>query len=466
MSIHEIRILPPLAVSRLGSSPEPLANYDVLVDPDDPLGFRRIVPAPTLLVDRATGEITGVETPVEVRFKDGNGAIHPVAPFLEVWARTSEDELEPLTVALLAAEGLTPADLSWTVRVGNIKAYRRTGDDKDRIYAQAGPFSEHAVKPLLGRAANFKLDKTLPLGEVQYLKPTASFPEIRLRFTPAHGKVYGPAVDSNIPVGQDVYDAQKGHWKGYFDPAGDPTLTNPASIYAGKADKDGNWVSFGYLDDECDGFVEVQLKRAAGALVAFARIGAGPPAFAPDSFPVRTVADELEQALLGPRDTAPSVPSSEAEEIVRRAAETVRLMNTAVMNGNVVGGQIDVASTMVRQDTGDFGRRFEPIMAPSLVDNLAVLSLHQSVFTALRSGTAPWFPDLLRRHDGIGDLSSVGRRKMPALMRGADGRYMALTQRQQDTVRRAASRNMFEVESQPGLAEKAEKAKKDEGDHE
>jgi hypothetical protein len=29
MSIHEIRILPPLAIARLGSSPEPLANYDV-----------------------------------------------------------------------------------------------------------------------------------------------------------------------------------------------------------------------------------------------------------------------------------------------------------------------------------------------------------------------------------------------------------------------------------------------------
>jgi len=461
MSIHEIRILPPLAIARLGSSPEPLANYDLAVSPDDPLGFRRIVPAPTLAVDRASGEITGSAAPAEVRFKDAAGRIHPVAPFLEVWARTSEDVLEPLTIDLLQAAGLSPADVAWTVHVGNIKAFRRTGDGNDRIDAQAGPFSDHAAQPLLGQCANFKPGKTLPLGTAQYLKPTAAFPEIRLRFTPAAGYVYGPEVDKNIRPGRDVYDAHKGHWKGYFDPGGDPTLTTPAEIYAGKADKDGNWVSLGYLDDECDGVVEVRLTVGGRELTAFARIGAGPPAFAPDSFPVRTVADELEQALHGPRVAAQNLPSEEAEEIVSRAFETVRLMNTAVMNGNVVNDQIDVASTMVRQDTGDFGRRFEPIMAPSLVDNVTLLNLHQSVFTSLRSGTAPWFPDLLRRHDEIGDLSTVGRRKMPALMRGADGRYMALTRRQVDTVSKTATRHLFADDDSTAAT-----AKKDEGDHE
>jgi hypothetical protein len=458
MSIHEIRILPPLAVARLGSSPVPLANYDVVVDPRDPLGYRRIVPAPTFVVDRASGEITSAETPAEIRFKDANGYIHPVAPFLEVWARTSADVLEPLTTDLLAAAGLSPADVSWTVRVGNVKAYRRTGEDGDRIEAAAGPFSDHAVQPLLGHAGNFKPGKTLPLGTVQYLKPTPGFPGIRLRFTPAEGKVYGPDPDDPNTV-DDVYDAApgRGTWKGYIEASSGPLLTTPAQIFAGQAVGEDGWESFGYLDDECDGLVEVRLTVGGRPLSGFARIGAGPPAFAPDSFPVRTVADELEQALLGPRVAAHDVPSAEAEEIVRRAFETVRLMNTAVMNGNVVDGQIDVASTMVRQDTGDFGRRFEPIMAPSLVDNLTVLNLHQSVFTALRSGTAPWFPDLLRRHDQIGDLSSVGRRKMPALMRGADGRYMALTRRQVDTVRKTATRNLFEADAD---------GKKGEGDDE
>lgn len=442
MSISEIRILPPLAIARLGSSPEPLDNYDLHIDPEDPLGFRRLVPTETLRVDRETGEVTGTIVPGEVRFKDGDGRIHPVAPFLEVWAVSGDGVLEPLTLELLSGEGAAAADISWHVRVGNIKAYRRTGDPHDRIEAEAGPFSDHGVQELLGRCDNFKPDRVLPLGSVQYLKPTEHFPEVRLRFTPAVGAVYGPEVDDNVPEGHDIYDATKGRWKGYAD-HGEPIETIPGAIYAGDEDKDGNWVSRGYLDDECDGVVEVRLTLEGRTLSAFARIGAGPPAFAPDSFPPRTVADELEQALLGPVVTAADLPSDEAEEIVRRAFETVRLMHTAVMNGNVYDGQIDVTSTMVRQDTGDTGRLFEPIMAPSLVDTLAVQNLHQNVFTALRSGMAPWFADVLRRYDEIGDLSSVGRRKMPALMRGADGRYMTLTRRQVDTVQKTATRRLF-----------------------
>jgi hypothetical protein len=50
---------------------------------------------------------------------------------------------------------------------------------------------------------------------------------------------------------------------------------------------------------------------------------------------------------------------------------------------------------------------------------------------------------VLRRYDEIGDLSTTGRRKMPALMRGADGRYMALTRRQTDSVQKTATRRMF-----------------------
>jgi hypothetical protein len=44
----------------------------------------------------------------------------------------------------------------------------------------------------------------------------------------------------------------------------------------------------------------------------------------------------------------------------------------------------------------------------------------------------------------VGDLSNKGRRKMPALMRGADGRALALTRRQVDVIRKAARKAQFQ----------------------
>ena len=48
-------------------------------------------------------------------------------------------------------------------------------------------------------------------------------------------------------------------------------------------------------------------------------------------------------------------------------------------------------------------------------------------------------PTRCATYDEIGDLSDAGRRKMPAMMRGADGRHLTLTRRQVDQVRRRSS---------------------------
>ena len=189
--------------------------------------------------------------------------------------------------------------------------------------------------------------------------------------------------------------------------------------------------------------VSVELKVGQKTLSAFARVGAGPPTFAPDGLPIRTVADELEQALLGPVVDPSEATLEKVEEILRRGLETVRLMNTAVMNGNTINGRVAVASMMPSQDSNDTSRLFAPIMAPTLVDNLALVALHQGIFAALRSGSRPWFLDVLRLPEEIGDLSDKGRRKMPAMMRGADGRYLTLTRRQIDMIRKAAEQGPF-----------------------
>lgn len=442
----ELRILPPFAIARLGSSPDPMDNYELVIT--DPIGTREIKSAATLVVDPNTGDVRHKSPPFEVRFRDDKDRIRPIAPFLEVWIRFEGDsKLVPLTTDLLSGMGLKPGDVKWKVHVANIKAYRRTGDQNDRIEAETEVFDDHVVRNLAGRCNNFLDGKTLPLGSVQYLKPSAEFPEIRLRFTPAAGKVYGPPpdqgeIDKNIA--DAVYDPAKGTWKGYHDPVNVKTEnplkirrnTNPAQIYAGQLDANDDQISYGYLDDECDGFVDVGLEVDGSLLTAYARIAAGPPTFAPDSMPVRTVADELEQAMFGPEMDGP-VTQQEIEdvrEIVRRALETVRLMNTAQMNK--ASSQRGVG--MARMDLLDVNRALEPIADPAVADSLAIQSRHERVLLALESGSLAWFARVLRNYDEVGDLSNEGRRKMPALMRGADSRHLALTRRQVSKVRATA----------------------------
>ena len=468
MTILGLSILPPLAIGRLGSSPEPLENYELAV-PGDGLDYRRIEPAETLYVDPATGAIAHAATPDFIRFRDGD-RIRPVAPFLEVFAHMADGALRPLTLDLLRDNGLDETRVRWTVEVGNIKAFRRTGDTRDKALACVS-VSDHASHALEATAGNFIKGKVLPLGHVRYIRPTHAFPGIRLRFTPAPGLVYGASDHRNeigalgekvsrpdpIVAGRIIYDANSPgqKWLGWSD-TGDPATTNPGAIYAGYDDPEKGWSGWGYLDDECDGIVTATLTLADGhTLSAFARIGAGPPDFAPDGLPVRTVHDELLQALLG-REVAPAdIAPAEAEDTVRRAAETVRLMNTTVMNGNTVGGRQAAASMMPAQDANDTHRMFAPVMASGIVDNRAVLGLHQAVLAALRSGSAPWFVDLLRRPEEIGDLSDAGRRKMPALMRGADARYLTLTRRQIDMIGKVANAGPFAPAASgpgPGIA--------------
>jgi hypothetical protein len=460
MPILELRILPPLAIGRLGAAAEPLEAFELETDPRRPLDYRRIVPRPSFEIDAASGRIVREYVPDRIRFKDDDKKIRPVAPFLEVFARTSEapDTLQPLTVALLEQEGLGIDSLHWDVELGNIKLFRRTGHAHDQIHASLRGLKDHARHPMVGHCQHFLPGKTLPLGHVQFIAPCVKFPEIRLRYTPAAGLVYGsrmvrakldknnqvclekdPIIDCEERV---LYNPEKG-WLNYCEDTG-PALTNPAGIYAGYLNTDQNQVSWGYLDDECDGTVQVVLALKDGSqLSARATIGAGPPAFAPDTLPVRVISDEMEQLLFGPDIDDGEVSLDDATALVLRALETVRLMNTAVMNGNPVNGRLDVASTMVRQNSADFDRYYEPIAAASLVDNLALRALHERVFSALSAGGAPWFAQVLRQPEEIGDLSATALRKMPALMRGADGRSLTLTRRHISMVVKAAQNAMF-----------------------
>jgi hypothetical protein len=427
-NLLEIRLLPPMAIGRLGASDDPMDNYDVIVPDARRLGWREVKPALTLHVDLVSGEISGKSIPNKLSFKDAKGFIRPLSPFLEVWARFQEQpELVPLTLYHLTERNLKPSDIRWSVHVANHKAFRRTANAADKIECRIPEIKDHQRHPLLGQCENFIKGATIPFGFVQYIQPTDAFPEIRFRFTPASGFVYAPEGSEPKSFHAEVY-RKDGPWAGWPDPGG-PQSTMPGGIYYGG----DTGKSRGFLDDACDGIIDVELATNGTKLSSYARVMAGPPAFAPDSFPIRRIFDELEMAMNGPQSDGGT--NQDVQDIVRRAFESIRLMNTTVMNGNQVIGH---GSNMTSQDSNDVNRYFAPIMAPGTVDNLAVQAIHEYVFAALESEVPPWFAQTFRRFNEIGDLTDTGRRRMPAMMRGADGRYLALTRRQLDIIRMAS----------------------------
>jgi len=454
MTLRSLKILPPFAIGRLGSASQPLDNYSIDDNPDQPLGFRRIRGEPTLIVDEASGAIREQRTPEHVSFKEGDAHIRPVAPFLEVFAVTDAgDSLVPLDLGLLRRLDPAPLKIEWRVSVANRKVARRTGDEQDAVHADTGWFSDHGSHSLKGHSEHFVAGTCIDFGHVRFIAPNDAFPGIRLRFTPARGLIYGPAGDPLIPPERAVYDAAKGKWLGFSD-ADAENQTVPPSLYAIKPPAP-SWlhhnkaISRGYLDDTCDGFVEVRLTRDGDQpLIARARICAGPPALVPDSLFVRSLADDLEQVIHGPTldpDEPYAVTRDRATDIVRRAYETVRFMNVTVMNGNNIKGRSALLlDSMPEEEAADTQRAIRPIMSAQAVDTLAILALHEHVYAALRGGAAPWFKDLLRQPDEVADFTDRGRRKMPALMCGADNNYLALTHRQIDTIRKAADQGLFQ----------------------
>ena len=497
MKIKALRILPPIAIGRLGSASEPLVNYEIEEDPQHPLDFHRIKGATTFVVDPGTGEIVDAITPETVSFKevskaDGSEHIRPVAPFLEIWALVDRDQWVPLTVDLLQGNGLTPADVKWQVSVANRKVARRTANKDDEVSAKTPLFSTHEARRLEGHCRNFVSgDASIYFGRVQFIKPTAAHPEIRMRFTPAPGDIYGPKLTPDEvreiygknpqppvwipPPERAVYDWKKG-WLGFenFKPVkprkarkpsdltkqGEPGATGaelerlqaretlPPSLYSIVPPgpcwlHDNVAVSRGYFDDTCDGIVEVKLKLKSGKrLEAAARICSGPPAVVPDTVFLRTLRDDLEQVIYGPW-----VPTGEKEEqtreralnIIRRAFDAVRFLNVAVMNGNPVNGRRPLDfDTMPAEEAFDVQRMMRPVVPERTADTLMIMGLHQQVYAALQGGAAPWFGHILRLPTEVGDYTDHGRRKMPAMMCGADGGYLALTYRQINAILRCA----------------------------
>ncbi|MCK9879026.1 hypothetical protein MXD59_25260 [Frankia sp. Ag45/Mut15] len=456
--IDRLWLYPPLAYGRLGPSPTPCDNYRW--GPNDlssrGTGRTTVQPAETLEVAE-DGTVT-VRRPAAVTFKDAAG-FRPVCPFFELhgaWTVDGVAQEGPITVEVLAAAGLALADVRWEVEVANLKAHHYTQVDDDRIVATVSIAGDDTGRrPLEGRspagaaAPLVPADSRVPLGSVQLTSPDAALPELRLRFTPAVGAVYGPTdlpartTEYVLPADRLVLNPRSS-WVG-FALSGDDPRTNPRELFAGAEGNSG----LGLVDDVCDGTVRVVLPagpdRPAG-LSATARIVVGPPDFAPDQRPFTSAADGLTDRVrradvLDPAYVADTDRTTlEVRDLFERVLETVSTVNVDAQNDRARFENQVIARGRGEPIEAARDRAFppaEPLTEHPFPLTDAARARHRR-FLALEV-----LEDLLRERPDL--LPTVVRepatseryydRRMPALMRGSDGHPMHLTRRQYDLLR-------------------------------
>ena len=345
-------------------------NYDATVDPERPLGYRHLRPAETLEVDEATGEIARSFVPARVTFTE-NGLVRPVAPFLEVWALTDDDVLEPLTAGpaggrpgldrrrALAGRGRQPQGLP---PHGPATRTRSTAD--------TGDVADHDGTRWPAAAANFWPGKSIPFGSVRFIRPTDAASRDPAALHPRPGLCLRREPDAarrraagrpECPRHRLRREPEPGHagWatRDSTRPGRSPC---PAEIYAGRRTARTGQPRLPRRRLRRPG-PRRWLTVGGRTLTAFARIGVGTTRrtrrTACRSAPSPT---SWSRRCSGPTVTGRRGTLEQAEEIVRRAFETVRLMNTAAMNSRRHG----------RSRRGDRAAA-EPIMARSLVDTVA-----------------------------------------------------------------------------------------------
>ncbi|WP_327733609.1 hypothetical protein OG749_06770 [Streptomyces nojiriensis] len=459
--IDRIWLYPPLAIARLGPSPMPCDNYSWGPSDLSPRGSGKttVVPAPTLdlapdgsLTERLPEIPEGM--PAVALFKDDEDRWRPVCPYFELhgtWTSGGSRRTGPLTEAVLAEFGLTLADLGWKVAVANLKAHHYTQSDGDRVEALTEVRGdENTPRPLAGRSPQgaenplVPADRSLPLGFVQVPAPNDALPELRLRFTPGAGAVYGPTdlearaegTDYELPPQRLILDPAA-LWCGFpLQNTSDDPRTVPGGLFAG-AEISDKQESLGLVDDICDGTVTATLP---GGLEATARIVVSPPDFAPDRRPFVSIADGLADRVERAEVKDPAylaekpLTTLEIRDLFERILETMGNINVDVQNERVrdeFGEDLD----------GDGVNDRGPLPVPAPLNGV-LLALtdggrrrhRRYVALEVLEDLLREQPDLIRRviREPVEDAPDYLDGRMPVAMRGADAGPFHLTRRQYD----------------------------------
>jgi hypothetical protein len=372
VQVVEMFFLPPIAVARVGGSDNPMEAFEWDSDVSTH-GAHQTVIKPTVTLDVAADGSVRTYIPNVIRFRDGN-QLRPAAPFFELWLRVESGENgekreERATPALLAQLGASLDNLQFNVTVANCKAQRRTGSPACSFIARVDVRgNDHERKPLLAISPHTAdqeplvyADRPIPLGVFQVIRPAAKtvmgvdLSQIRVRFTPARGEVYGPP---NAIVGPPS-PAQPGEivaapilpgvlheivpernrilnpntpWSTYIMNDKGQTDPQPCDSYDG-ADV-GDWRSWGVVDDTCDGILTAQLVVSGQRFAATARVLSGVPDFAPDRRTFVSLAADLADRELQPVEVSEKTLEDTTEEIAdlfARIFETGGLMNLDAM---------------------------------------------------------------------------------------------------------------------------------------
>jgi hypothetical protein len=357
--IREIFFLPPMAIARVGSSETPLDAFSWGEDQRF-FGAGRTVVVPQISLEVLADGSLRPYLPRHIRFKDPSG-IRPVCPFVELHALCEEHGKEelvelPLTPGLLGENGLDVSCLSFKVHAANRKAARRTGDKacafEARRWIKGNDHRRHRLdgytRSQTGRALVLR-EHAIPLGMFQVIRPAEdnksflgiNLDTIRVRFTPAQGKVYGPpsAISEQpangrgehiiVPPENRILNPEA-NWCNFVEVDAEVPVS-PKRTFDAEDPDNKSGISWGVVDDTCDALITATLTGGHRTLTAIARVFVGPPHYAPDRRPFYSMVDEL--ADRDPASVAPT-PQPELDEVehavfdlFRRIFETASMMN-------------------------------------------------------------------------------------------------------------------------------------------
>lgn len=458
--INKLWLYPPMAFARIGNSDTPCDNFHWGANDMRPRGTGQttIQPAETLYV-AADGTVTS-SMPSEITFKDAQG-FKPVCPFFELhgeWSTETGVESGLITPQVLAKFGLTTKDLQWKIEVANLKPHHYTLDKGDRIVASVELTGDVTQRQLLQGISPQDVqqplvtaEKPVSLGSIQLTRPTAEFPEIRLRFTPGKGLVYAPTDLKERLASHNERVGDNSTWKNFqlpdehlilnpkaswckFQPR-DDFRTNPSGLYAAE---DDTGTSLGFVDDVCDGVITCAI---AGVVSAKARIVVGPPDYAPDRRPLTSLADGLSDRIKRDEVLASAyvddlhLTSAEVRDLLERVLETMEAINLDYQNSRARRENRNIAVNQSLPPEVAADKAF-PEMEPVLGRPLPLTEFGRQRHRRFISLEV--FEDMLRERPELIEKwirepmteEKYYDRKMPALMRGSDRYPMHITRRQ------------------------------------